>query len=165
MLATQIRQKDGTFYFVAYPALDLLERVRFISRFYDEGEKIAAEEVEVHDELAAYIAKIEKSDKAFQRGLSKTKVGQIRNFYETAVSQPPIPATVARACTPGCRSRVRHANPSTPAYRRNPVTLSVMSAPLNPAHKRPTTAAAKVRARIRTPGCSPLYYAANRGPI
>ena len=94
MLATQIRQKDGTFYFVAYPALDLLERVRFISRFYDEGEKIAAEEVESSDELAAYIAKIEKSDKAFQRGLSKTKVGQIRNFYETAVSQPPIPATV-----------------------------------------------------------------------
>jgi DGQHR domain-containing protein len=94
MLATQIRQKDGTFYFVAYPALDLLERVRFISRFYDEGEKIDAEEVEGHDELGAYIAKIEKSDKAFQRGLSKTKVGQIRNFYETAVSQPPIPATV-----------------------------------------------------------------------
>ena len=37
MLATQIRQKDSRFFFVAYPAEDLLERVRFMSRFYDEG--------------------------------------------------------------------------------------------------------------------------------
>src|SRR5689334_11300989 len=38
MLATQIRQKDSVFYFVAYPADELLEKVRFISRFYSEGE-------------------------------------------------------------------------------------------------------------------------------
>jgi hypothetical protein len=69
------------------------------------GEKIAAEEIETHDELGAYIAKIEKSDKAFQRGLSKTKVGQIRNFYETAVSQPPIPATVLCSRTKSSGSR------------------------------------------------------------
>ena len=43
MQATQIRQKDGVFYFVSYPAKDLLEKVRFISRFYGEGEEIAPE--------------------------------------------------------------------------------------------------------------------------
>ena len=37
MLATQIRQKDGVFYFVAYPTEDLLAKVRFISRFYGDG--------------------------------------------------------------------------------------------------------------------------------
>ena len=46
MLATQIRQKDSVFYFVAYPAEDLLRKVRFISRFYMEGDQIAAEEVD-----------------------------------------------------------------------------------------------------------------------
>ena len=40
MIATQIRQKDAVFYFVAYPSEDLLTRVRFMSRFYDEGEEI-----------------------------------------------------------------------------------------------------------------------------
>ena len=33
MIATQIRQKDAVFYFVAYPSDDLLTKVRFISRF------------------------------------------------------------------------------------------------------------------------------------
>lgn len=33
MLATRVRQKDGVFYFVAYPAEGLLEKVRFISRW------------------------------------------------------------------------------------------------------------------------------------
>jgi DGQHR domain-containing protein len=94
MLATQVRQKDGVFYFVAYPTEDLLEKVRFISRFYSEGERIAAEEVESHDEVGQFIAKIEATDQAFQRQLSKAKVAAIKNFYETAVSQPPIPGTV-----------------------------------------------------------------------
>jgi len=94
MLATQVRQKDGVFYFVAYPTEDLLEKVRFISRFYSEGERIAAEEVEAHDEVGQFIAKIEATDQAFQRQLSKAKVAAIKNFYETAVSQPPIPGTV-----------------------------------------------------------------------
>ena len=94
MLATQIRQKDGVFYFVAYPAQDLLGKVRFISRFYAEGERIAAEEVDAADEVATFIARIEHSDRAFQRGLSRQKVAAIENFYETAVSQPPIPGTV-----------------------------------------------------------------------
>ncbi|MCC6808175.1 MAG: DGQHR domain-containing protein [Deltaproteobacteria bacterium] len=94
MLATQIRQKDGVFYFVAYPSEDLLHKVRFISRFYAEGDKIAADEVAENDEVAQFIAKIESTDKAFQRQMSKAKVAAIKNFYETAVSQPPIPGTV-----------------------------------------------------------------------
>src|SRR5262245_57595541 len=94
MLATQVRQKDSVFYFVARPADDLLERVRFISRFYAEGDKIAAEEVEEGDEVGKFIARIERSDAAFQRALSRSKVAAIRNFYETAASQPPIPGTV-----------------------------------------------------------------------
>lgn len=94
MLATQIRQKDSVFYFVAYPAQDLLDKVRFISRFYAEGERIAPEEVDDADEVAAFIARIERTDKAFQRDLSRQKVAAIENFYETAVSQPPIPGTI-----------------------------------------------------------------------
>jgi DGQHR domain-containing protein len=94
MLATQVRQKDSVFYFVAYPTEDLLEKVQFISRFYGEGESIAAEEVPEDDEVAQFIARIEHTDKAFQRQLSRKKVAAIQNFYETAVSQPPIPGTV-----------------------------------------------------------------------
>jgi DGQHR domain-containing protein len=94
MLATQVRQKDSVFYFASYPTDDLLEKVRFISRFYAEGDRIVAEEVEAGDEVGGFIAKIEESDKAFQRQLSKAKVSQIKNFYETAQSQPPIPGTV-----------------------------------------------------------------------
>ena len=37
MLATRIRQKDGTFYFVSFKARDILSRVKFTSRFYFEG--------------------------------------------------------------------------------------------------------------------------------
>jgi len=95
MIATQIRQKDAMFYFVAYPSEELLAKVRFISRFYDEeGGAIPAETVEAGDDVAQFISKIERSDKAFQRSLSKSKVKAIRNFYETAISQPPIPGTV-----------------------------------------------------------------------
>jgi len=94
MMATQIRQKDAIFYFVAYPSEDLLAKVRFISRFYDEGEDIKPEEMAQDDDVAQFIARIERSDKAFQRSLSRSKVKAIRNFYETAISQPPIPGTV-----------------------------------------------------------------------
>ena len=94
MIATQIRQKDAVFYFAAYPSEDLLTRVRFISRFYDEGEQIKPEEVAEEDDVARFISRIERSEKAFQRTLSRAKVKSIRNFYETAISQPPIPGTV-----------------------------------------------------------------------
>ena len=94
MQATQIRQKDGVFYFVSYPAKDLLGKVRFISRFYGEGEEISPSRISEDDDIAQFIAKIERTDKAFQRSLSRSKVRQLKNFYETAISQPPIPGTV-----------------------------------------------------------------------
>jgi DGQHR domain-containing protein len=95
MLATQIRQKDSVFYFCAYPVDDVLEKARFISRFYSEGApSLPGEEVAEDDEVAKFISKIEATDAAFQRQLSKAKVSQIQNFYETAASQPPIPGTV-----------------------------------------------------------------------
>jgi DGQHR domain-containing protein len=94
MLATQVRQKDSVFYFAAYPAEDLLDRVRFITRFYAEGEKSLAPDDAGDDEVASFIGKVERTDAAFQRELSRTKVGAIKNYYETAVSQPPIPGTV-----------------------------------------------------------------------
>jgi DGQHR domain-containing protein len=95
MIATQIRQKDAVFYFVAYPSEDLLAKVRFISRFYDEeGATIQPDAAEAEDDVAQFIAKIERNEKAFQRTVSRSKVRSIRNFYETAISQPPIPGTV-----------------------------------------------------------------------
>jgi DGQHR domain-containing protein len=95
MIATQIRQKDAVFYFASYPSEQLLTRVRFISRYFDEGSGvIASEPVPEEDDIAQFIARIERSDKAFQRELSRSKVRAIRNFYETAISQPPIPGTV-----------------------------------------------------------------------
>lgn len=94
MQATQIRQKDGIFYFASYRAKDLLARVRFISRFYGEGEEIPAARISQDDDIAQFIARIERTDHAFQRGLSRAKVRQLTNFYETAVSQPAIPGTV-----------------------------------------------------------------------
>ncbi len=95
MIATQIRQKDAMFYFASYPSQQLLSRVRFISRFYDEeGGEIEPDRVPEDDDVAQFIAKIERGDKAFQRELSRAKVRAIRNFYETAITQPPIPGTV-----------------------------------------------------------------------
>src|SRR3954467_2596272 len=94
MLATQVRQKDSVFYFVAYPTEDLLARVKFISRFYADEGQIAPGTVEADDDVAQFISRIERTDTAFQRDLSRAKVAAIKNFYETAVSQPPIPGTV-----------------------------------------------------------------------
>src|SRR5438045_7408076 len=94
MQATQIRQKDGVFYFVSYKAKDLLTKVRFISRFYGEGEQIAPSRIAEDDDIAQFISRIERNDQAFQRAVSRAKVRQLKNFYETAVSQPPIPGTV-----------------------------------------------------------------------
>src|SRR5687767_9579223 len=93
MLATRVLQKEGTFYFVAYKAADLLDRVNFSSRYYFEGEQIEADEPG-DDEVARFIAGIEKSEKSFQRLLNRRKIRQIVNFYETAVSQPLIPGTI-----------------------------------------------------------------------
>ena len=94
MLATQIRQKDGIFYFASYRAPELLDKVRFISRFYGDGEEISPGRISADDEIAQFISRIERTDKAFQRTLSRAKVRALKNFYETAVTQPPIPGTV-----------------------------------------------------------------------
>jgi hypothetical protein len=77
MIATQIRQKDATFYFVSYPAEDLLAKVRFISRFYAEGQPLPAEAAGDEDDVARFIAKIEKDEAAFQRQMSQAKVRSI----------------------------------------------------------------------------------------
>ncbi|MEO6568628.1 MAG: DGQHR domain-containing protein [Opitutaceae bacterium] len=95
MIATQIRQKDAVFYFASYSSEQLLTKVRFISRYYDEeGGGIQPEALPADDDVAQFISKIERSDKAFQRQVGKAKVAAIRNFYETAISQPPIPGVV-----------------------------------------------------------------------
>src|SRR6185312_17091124 len=73
---------------------DLLEKVQFISRFYADEGQIAPAEIDATDDVAQFISRIERTDTAFQRDLSKAKVAAIKNFYETAVSQPPIPGTV-----------------------------------------------------------------------
>ena len=62
MLATQIRQKDGIFYFGSVRAPELLAKVRFISRFYGEGEEIAPARISQEDEIAQFIAKIERNE-------------------------------------------------------------------------------------------------------
>src|SRR5215471_9687983 len=93
MLATRIRQKDGVFYFASFKAPDILSRVRFTSRFYFEGEKIEAEEA-ADDPIAKFIGSVERSEKAFQRMLSRRKVRDIVNFYESAEVQPAIPGGI-----------------------------------------------------------------------
>src|SRR5438552_16480699 len=93
MLATRIRQKDGIFYFVSFKAPDVLSRVRFTSRFYFEGETIEAE-ADADDPIAKFIGSVERSEKAFQRLLSRRKVREIVNFYESAETQPAIPGSI-----------------------------------------------------------------------
>ena len=93
MLSTRIRQKDGIFYFVSFKANDILHRVRFTSRFYFEGETIEAD-ADAEDPIAKFIGKVERSEKAFQRLLSRKKVREIVNFYESAETQPAIPGSV-----------------------------------------------------------------------
>lgn len=94
MLATRITQKEGMFYFIAYKAGDLLQKVRFTSRYYFEGEEIEQSKISEHDDVAQFIAGIERSEKGFQRVLNRQKIKQIVNFYETVVAQPMIPGTV-----------------------------------------------------------------------
>jgi DGQHR domain-containing protein len=94
MIATRIRQKEGTFYFIAYQAAELLAKVRFTSRYFFEGEEIPQARLSEHDEVAQFIAGIERSEQGFQRVLNRQKIKQIVNFYETVVAQPMIPGTV-----------------------------------------------------------------------
>ncbi len=82
MLATQIRQKDSIFYFGSYRAPELLERVRFISRFYGQGEEIAPDRIAKDDEIAHFISKIERTDRAFQRTLSLAQADEIDEILD-----------------------------------------------------------------------------------
>jgi len=94
MIAVQIQQKDARFYFVSFPAEDLLRHVRFTSRFHHEDDHIQPTPPAEEDEVARFIANVERSDEAFQRELAAKKIRAIMNFYETALTQPPIPGTV-----------------------------------------------------------------------
>jgi len=98
MLALKVTQKDGTFYLTSYKAQDLLRRVRFLSRHYAAGAPGEGGEEERarpgEEEIVGFIKGIERSDKAFQRGLIRRKVRDIVNFYENAQSQPMVPGPV-----------------------------------------------------------------------
>ena len=88
MIATQVRQKDSVYYFVAYPADELLKKIRFISRFYGEGEQIAPDVPTDNDEIAAFISRVERSDAAFQRQMSKSKVRSLYTVTRTPMTLP-----------------------------------------------------------------------------
>ncbi len=95
MLALRMRQKAAEFYFVSYPAGDLLNKVRFMSRFYGErGESVGGEPPRQADEVEQFIMNIEKNSGAFQRQLNRRKVRQIRDFYRNETDQPIIPGAV-----------------------------------------------------------------------
>lgn len=94
MLATQVNQKDGKFYFVSYKAADLLPKVHFISRYYFEGEQIEPMEDKAHDEVVKFITSVERKEGAFQRMLNRRKIKEIVNFFENASVQPMIPGTI-----------------------------------------------------------------------
>jgi DGQHR domain-containing protein len=101
MLALRMRQKDSEFYFVSYRAEDLLQRVRFETRFYGErGETVGGDApdddtpaAEV-DEVEKYVRAIERSSGAFQRELNRRKVRQIRDFFRNETDQPVVPGAV-----------------------------------------------------------------------
>jgi DGQHR domain-containing protein len=95
VLAFRMRQKDAEFYFVSYPAEELLRKVRFISRFYGgRGEQVGGEELREADDVERFIRSIERASHAFQRELSRRKVRQIRDFYRNETDQPIIPGAV-----------------------------------------------------------------------
>ena len=96
MLALRMRQKDAEFYFVSYPAEELLKKVRFISRYYGErGEQVGGDEGRGEtDDVERFIRTIERGSDSFQRQLNRRKVRQIRDFYRNEAEQPVIPGAV-----------------------------------------------------------------------
>jgi DGQHR domain-containing protein len=101
MLALRMRQKNAEFYFVSFPAEDLLKRVRFETRFYGErGEVIGGDTSDDErrgaepDEVERFVQAIERSSGAFQRELNRRKVRQIRDFYRNEADQPVVPGAV-----------------------------------------------------------------------
>src|SRR5207247_11202064 len=79
---------------VAHRTAELLEKVKFTSRYYFEGEELSEARLRQDDEVAQFIAGIERSEKGFQRVLNRQKIKQIVNFYETVLTQPMVPGTV-----------------------------------------------------------------------
>ncbi|MFY9344314.1 MAG: DGQHR domain-containing protein [Planctomycetota bacterium] len=101
MFAQRMRQKEAEFYFVSYPAEDLLRKVRFVTRFYgDRGQAIGGAEDapkgkhKEPDEIERYVQAIEKNSKSFQRDLNRRKIKQIKDFYRNESRQPVIPGAV-----------------------------------------------------------------------
>jgi len=95
MLAFRMRQKEAEFYFVSYPAQELLKKVRFVSRFYgDGGEAVGGERTREPDDVERFIRQIEGSERAFQRRLNRRKVGQIRDFLRSETAQPVVPGAI-----------------------------------------------------------------------
>jgi DGQHR domain-containing protein len=97
VLALRMRQKEAEFYFVSYPAEDLLGRVRFVSRFYGgRGEVVGGEEPppDEPDEVERFVRAIERSSGAFQRELNRRKLRQIRDFFRNETEQPVVPGAV-----------------------------------------------------------------------
>jgi DGQHR domain-containing protein len=101
MLALRMRQKNAEFYFVSYPAEDLLKRVRFETRFYGErGEVIGGDAADDDgraaqvDDVERFVRAIERSAGAFQRELNRRKVRQIRDFFRNEADQPVVPGAV-----------------------------------------------------------------------
>ncbi len=97
MFAQRMRQKESEFYFVSYPAQDLLRKVRFVSRFYGERGEMIGGDVSTKknvDDVVRYVQAIEKNSKSFQRDLNRRKVKQIKDFYRNETRQPVIPGAV-----------------------------------------------------------------------
>lgn len=97
MLALRMRQKESEFYFVSYPAEDLLRKVRFTSRFYGQGGEVVGGDVRRgldSDDVERFVRAIEGSSGAFQRDLNRRKVRQIRDFFRNEAQQPVIPGAV-----------------------------------------------------------------------
>jgi DGQHR domain-containing protein len=90
-----MRQKEAEFYFVSYPAEDLIKKVRFVSRYYGDHEQaVGGETPRQMDDVERFIREIERSSEAFQRRLSERKVRQIRDFYRSESTQPLIPGSI-----------------------------------------------------------------------
>jgi len=92
-----MRQKESEFYFVSYPAEDLLRKVHFVTRFYGErGEAVGGDtnRKEPGDDVERFVQAIEGNAKSFQRELIRRKVRQIRDFYRNETRQPVIPGAV-----------------------------------------------------------------------
>ncbi|GAB4139453.1 MAG: hypothetical protein Fur0037_05720 [Planctomycetota bacterium] len=96
MFAQRMRQKESEFYFVSYPAEDLLRKVRFVSRFYGEHGQVVGGKTPKRepDDIERFVQAIEKSSRSFQRDLNRRKVRQIKEFYRNETRQPVIPGAV-----------------------------------------------------------------------